>query len=59
MQGLIGVLATHARINSYGFIETPYYKVEDGKLMMQKMPIYLAADQEDDFRIAPGDTPSK
>ena len=30
MQGLIGVLATHARINSYGFIETPYYKVEDG-----------------------------
>ena len=30
--GLIGVLATHARINSYGFIETPYYKVEDGKL---------------------------
>ena len=55
--GLIGVLATHARINSYGFIETPYYKVEDGKPMMHKMPIYLAADQEDDFRIAPGDTP--
>ena len=55
--GLIGVLATHARINSYGFIETPYYKVEDGKPMMNKMPIYLAADQEDDFRIAPGDTP--
>ena len=26
--GLIGVLATHARINSYGFIETPYYKVD-------------------------------
>jgi DNA-directed RNA polymerase subunit beta len=55
--GLIGVLATHARINSYGFIETPYYKVEDGKALVQKSPVYLAADQEDDFRIAPGDTP--
>ncbi len=55
--GLIGVLATHARINSYGFIETPYYKVENGKALSENIPIYLAADQEDDFRIAPGDTP--
>ena len=55
--GLIGVLATHARINSYGFIETPYYKVEDGEALVENSPIYLAADQEDDFRIAPGDTP--
>jgi len=55
--GLIGVLATHARINSYGFIETPYFKVEDGRTLVQKSPVYLAADQEDDFRIAPGDTP--
>ena len=55
--GLIGVLATHARINSYGFIETPYYKVENGKALIKTIPIYLAADQEDEFRIAPGDTP--
>ena len=55
--GLIGVLATHARINSYGFIETPYYKVENGKVVIKTLPIYLAADQEDEFRIAPGDTP--
>jgi len=55
--GLIGVLATHARINSYGFIETPYYKVENGKALINTIPIYLAADQEDEFRIAPGDTP--
>jgi len=55
--GLIGVLATHARINSYGFIETPYYKVENGKSLINTIPIYLAADQEDEFRIAPGDTP--
>lgn len=55
--GLIGVLATHARINSYGFIETPYYKVDNGKVLIKTVPIYLAADQEDEFRIAPGDTP--
>ena len=55
--GLIGVLATHARINSYGFIETPYYKVENGTVVIKTLPIYLAADQEDEFRIAPGDTP--
>jgi len=55
--GLIGVLATHARINSYGFIETPYYKVENGKALINTIPIYLAADQEDEFLIAPGDTP--
>ena len=55
--GLIGVLATHARINSYGFIETPYYKVENGTVLIKTLPIYLAADQEDEFRIAPGDTP--
>jgi DNA-directed RNA polymerase subunit beta len=53
--GLIGVLATHARINSYGFIETPFYKVQDGRARLEIDPVYLTADQEDDLRIAPGD----
>nr|BDA97743.1 RNA polymerase beta subunit [Rhodomonas sp. NIES-698] len=53
--GLIGVLATHARINSYGFIETPFYKVTKGRVLSENGPIYLTADQEDNFRIAPGD----
>jgi DNA-directed RNA polymerase subunit beta len=53
--GLIGVLATHARINSYGFIETPFYKVKNGKVVSNGNPVYLTADQEDNFRIAPGD----
>ncbi len=53
--GLIGVLATHARINSYGFIETPFYKVFEGKIVLETNATYLTADQEDDFRIAPGD----
>jgi DNA-directed RNA polymerase subunit beta len=55
--GLIGVLATHARINSYGFIETPFHKVQEGKVLFNLKPTYLTADQEDDLRIAPGDTP--
>nr|YP_001293553.1 RNA polymerase beta subunit [Rhodomonas salina]A6MVX4.1 RecName: Full=DNA-directed RNA polymerase subunit beta; AltName: Full=PEP; AltName: Full=Plastid-encoded RNA polymerase subunit beta; Short=RNA polymerase subunit beta [Rhodomonas salina]ABO70811.1 RNA polymerase beta' chain [Rhodomonas salina] len=53
--GLIGVLATHARINSYGFIETPFYQVINGKVVSDGNPVYLTADQEDNFRIAPGD----
>nr|BDA98857.1 RNA polymerase beta subunit [Chroomonas debatzensis] len=53
--GLIGVLATHARINSYGFIETPFYKVQNGKVLKEEQPIYLTADQENDSWIAPGD----
>lgn len=53
--GLIGVLATHARINSYGFIETPFYKVVKGEVLSNQKEIYLTADQEDNFRIAPGD----
>jgi DNA-directed RNA polymerase subunit beta len=53
--GLIGVLATHARINAYGFIETPFYKVTSGEVFKEQNPIYLTADQENDFWIAPGD----
>jgi DNA-directed RNA polymerase subunit beta len=53
--GLIGVLATHARINSFGFIETPFYKVEKGTVLNNDSPIYLTADQENDVWIAPGD----
>ena len=55
--GLIGVLATHARINSFGFIETPFYKVEDGVVLKTDVPIHLTADQENDVWIAPGDLP--
>lgn len=53
--GLIGSLATHARVNEYGFIETPYRKVEGGKLTEQVH--YLTADEEDKYRVAPGDVP--
>ncbi|MFM7085577.1 MAG: DNA-directed RNA polymerase subunit beta [Cyanobium sp.] len=56
--GLIGSLATHARVNEYGFIETPFWKVEDGIVHKKGNPIYLSADLEDECRVAPGDVPT-
>ncbi|NEP59323.1 MAG: DNA-directed RNA polymerase subunit beta [Symploca sp. SIO2G7] len=55
--GLIGSLATHARVNSYGFIETPFYPVENGRVVKDSPPVYMTADEEDDLRVAPGDVP--
>ena len=48
--GLINSLATFARVNKYGFIETPYRKVEDGKVSNDV--IYMSAMQEGRFTIA-------
>lgn len=53
--GLIGSLATHARVNSYGFIETPFYPVKNGRVIKDQPPVYMTADEEDDLRVAPGD----
>ncbi|HAC64997.1 MAG TPA: DNA-directed RNA polymerase subunit beta [Cyanothece sp. UBA12306] len=53
--GLIGSLATYARVNQYGFIETPYYKAENGRVRRDLDPVYLTADEEDDLRVCPGD----
>jgi DNA-directed RNA polymerase subunit beta len=53
--GLINSLATHARVNEYGFIETPFWKVEKGRVLKEGDPIYLSADLEDECRVAPGD----
>ena len=53
--GLIGSLATHARVNPYGFIETPFYPVENGRVRRDLTPAYMTADEEDDLRVAPGD----
>ncbi|MBE9168744.1 DNA-directed RNA polymerase subunit beta [Pleurocapsales cyanobacterium LEGE 06147] len=56
--GLIGSLATYARVNEFGFIATPYYPVESGRVMRDREPVYLTADEEDDLRVAPGDVPT-
>ena len=56
--GLIGSLATYARVNPYGFIATPYYPVVEGRLLKENDPVYLTADEEDDLRVAAGDVPT-
>ncbi|MBW4591435.1 MAG: DNA-directed RNA polymerase subunit beta [Brasilonema angustatum HA4187-MV1] len=55
--GLIGSLATHARVNQYGFLETPYRAVENGRVRFDLPPVYMTADEEDDLRVAAGDLP--
>ncbi len=55
--GLIGSLATHARVNQYGFLETPFRAVENGRVLFDQTPVYMTADEEDDLRVAPGDIP--
>jgi DNA-directed RNA polymerase subunit beta len=50
--GLISSLCVHAKINSMGFIETPYRRVQDGKVVMDEDVIYLSAEEEDGKNIA-------
>jgi DNA-directed RNA polymerase subunit beta len=49
--GLISTLCVHAKINDMGFIETPYRKVENGKVDMKKLS-FLSAEEEDLAKIA-------
>lgn len=53
--GLIGSLSSYARVNSFGFIETPYRKVENGRITDQVD--YLTADEEDRYTVAQANTP--
>jgi DNA-directed RNA polymerase subunit beta len=55
--GLIGSLASYARVNEFGFIETPYRKVEDG-VVSDKVD-YLTATEEERFVIAQANAPLK
>jgi DNA-directed RNA polymerase subunit beta len=50
--GLISSLCVFAKVNKLGFIETPYRKVEAGKVALHDEPIYLAAEEEDAKMIA-------
>ncbi len=52
--GLIGNLASFARVNEYGFIETPYRKVADGRVADEV--VFLAADEEEAYVIAQANT---
>ena len=53
--GLIASLTTCARVNRSGFLETPFWRVINGKVLKTGNPIYLTADIEDLYRIAPAD----
>jgi DNA-directed RNA polymerase subunit beta len=50
--GLISSLCVFAKVNKLGFIETPYRKVENGKVVLSESPLYLAAEEEDSKMIA-------
>jgi DNA-directed RNA polymerase subunit beta len=53
--GLIGALATYARVNEFGFIETPYRRVVNGSVTDEV--VYMAADEEEDYVIAQANAP--
>ena len=48
--GLIGALATYGRVNPFGFIESPYRRVVDGRVTDEI--VYLAADEEEEYVVA-------
>ncbi len=50
--GLINSLATYAKVNNYGFIETPYRKVDKSTCKVTNEIIYMTADEEDHYLIA-------
>ena len=53
--GLIASLTTCARVNKLGFLETPFWRVLNGKVLKTGNPIYLTANIEDFYKIAPAD----
>lgn len=55
--GLIGSLSTYARMNRYGFIETPYRKVNRAEGRVTNEIRYLTADDEDQYAIAQANAP--
>ncbi len=50
--GLISSLCVHAKVNKMGFIETPYRKVENGRVKVKDQVIFLTAEEEDTHYIA-------
>ncbi|MGB1246613.1 MAG: DNA-directed RNA polymerase subunit beta, partial [Flavobacteriaceae bacterium] len=57
--GLISSLSVFAKVNNLGFIETPYRKVEKGKVDLKSEPVYLSAEEEEEKLIAQANIPTK
>ena len=53
--GLVGGLASYAKVNSNGFIETPYFQVKHGQILYNKPLVYLSANEEENVKIAAAD----
>jgi DNA-directed RNA polymerase subunit beta len=53
--GLVSSLTTYARIDYEGFLECPFYKVNDAKVQFNKGPHFLSAEQEERLVVSPGD----
>ena len=56
--GLISYLATYARINEYGFIETPYRKVDKETFKVADDVTYMTADEEDNYIVGQATEPT-
>ncbi|MDP4855328.1 MAG: DNA-directed RNA polymerase subunit beta, partial [Schleiferiaceae bacterium] len=55
--GLISSLCVYAKINSMGFIETPYRQVENGRVKLEGAPIFFSAEEEEEKVIAQANAP--
>ncbi len=56
--GLISTLSTFAQVDRYGFIDTPYWPVRDGKVLMEPgKQVYLNPEEEENYTIAQANTP--
>ncbi|MBC2582678.1 DNA-directed RNA polymerase subunit beta [Clostridium sp. DJ247] len=55
--GLINSLATYARVNEYGFIETPYRRIDKKTGVVTSDIVYLTADEEDEYLVAQANEP--
>jgi DNA-directed RNA polymerase subunit beta len=53
--GLIGALSTYARVNEFGFIESPYRRVVNGRVTSEI--VYMAADEEEEYVVAQANAP--
>ena len=54
--GLIGSMAIYAKLDEYGFLQSPYRRVKNGRVSDEI--VYLTADEEDEYRIAPASVPT-
>ena len=55
--GLIGSLATYARINEYGFVEAPYRYVDKETGVVTNKIVYMTADEEDNYKVGQAKEP--